>query len=151
MKLFRAKPPWYHAGLAFECQECGRCCAGPQAGYVWVTAEEIAAIAEYLGISDAAMRRKHARKVGRRFSLTECGQSNDCIFLAPRPTSGGHSSRGCRVYAVRPRQCRAWPFWPANLIGPDAWALAAVRCPGINRGRLFAREEIEERAHGVSR
>ena len=37
--------PWYHEGLRFECTGCGDCCTGAP-GYVWLTEEEIRALAE---------------------------------------------------------------------------------------------------------
>jgi len=136
MKVFSRERPWYVAGLAFECAACGRCCAGPEEGYVWVTDREIAAITRHLGISEPQMRKRHLRKVGRRFSLLEKAGSNDCIFL-----SDGH----CRVYSVRPSQCRTWPFWQRNLDDPDSWAMAGMRCRGINCGRIHDLDEIEQK------
>ncbi|MHC4300490.1 MAG: YkgJ family cysteine cluster protein, partial [Planctomycetota bacterium] len=65
--------------------------------------------------------------------------TRDCIFLRNR---GGQ--RGCGIYCVRPNQCRTWPFWPENLASVNAWNRAAVKCPGINRGRLYSFEEIEK-------
>jgi Fe-S-cluster containining protein len=133
--------PWYAAGLAFECSGCGGCCAGPEEGYVWATETEIAAIADFLGITEKQMYRDHARKVGRRFSLREVKKTKDCIFLKP----DGHGGRGCSIYPVRPTQCRTWPFWPMNLRTPEDWSLAGLRCPGINRGPRFDIEAIEVR------
>lgn len=131
--------PWYVAGLAFECLGCGRCCAGPQEGYVWVTEEEIAAIAEFLHLSDKQMRRRYVREVGRRYSLVEQRGSNDCIFLSDETNGGRH----CLIYPVRPTQCRTWPFWPSNIRDPESWSEAGLRCPGINRGALHDAAEIE--------
>ena len=139
MRLFARTPPWYVAGLAFESQQCGRCCAGPGEGYVWVTAKEITAIAAHLGLSEGQMHRRHVRKVGRRFSLKECPGTRDCVFL--ESTAAGLA--GCAIYAARPGQCRNWPFWASNLTDPRAWAAAQQRCRGINRGRLYRREDIE--------
>lgn len=133
--------PWYAAGLAFECTGCGTCCAGPEAGYVWATEEEITAIADALGITEQQMYRDHVRKVGRRFSLREVKKTKDCVFL--KPLQGG--GRGCSIYSVRPTQCRTWPFWPSNLSSPDAWSLAGMRCPGINRGQRHDAETIDSR------
>lgn len=141
MKLFLKKPPWYATGLAFECQECGRCCAGPEEGYVWVTEKEMPAIAEYLGISEEEFRSRYVRKVSRRFSFKECPQTHDCIFLQPNAQDG----KGCAIYPVRPTQCRTWPFWASNLADPDAWALAQSRCIGINRGKVHSLKEIDAR------
>ncbi len=139
MGLFSRKEPWYVAGLAFECVGCGRCCAGPEEGYVWTTTREIAAIAEHLGISEDRLYERYVRKVGRRYSLIEREDNHDCIFLEGESPTGGK----CRIYPVRPKQCRTWPFWPANLRGPGAWAMAALRCKGINRGPLHTYDEIE--------
>lgn len=143
MKLLRPSPKWYTAGLAFECSGCGRCCAGPEEGYVWVNQSEVQAIAQFLGISTEQMRSQYVRNVGRRMSLRE-GPSRDCIFLLPEPQPG--TGRGCKVYPVRPRQCRTWPFWPGNIRNPDSWSEAADRCPGINRGPLHPAENIEAKA-----
>lgn len=58
----------------------------------------------------------------------------DCLFL--------EDSR-CRVYEVRPRQCRTWPFWSENM-SRKAWEEEVIpRCPGIGHGRLYLREDIE--------
>ncbi len=38
--------PWYQDGLAFTCTQCGKCCTGDP-GFVWVTDEEIAALAAF--------------------------------------------------------------------------------------------------------
>ena len=143
MKLLSSKPPWYVAGLAFECTQCGRCCAGPEEGYVWVTAEEIVAIATHLDISKTEMGEKHCRLLGGRYSLAERPGNRDCVFL----TCNGQGERGCRIYPVRPMQCRTWPFWPINLSSPETWALSAARCPGINRGCVLTLKDIEGKRH----
>jgi Fe-S-cluster containining protein len=135
------KQPWYIAGLAFECQGCGRCCAGPEEGYVWLNDREVAAIAEFLGIDEQHMRNQHIRRVGRRLSIKEQLPSHDCMFLN-RDESG---KRTCGIYPVRPAQCRTWPHWNANLRSPEDWSQAADRCRGINRGRVFTFSEIEAR------
>ncbi len=143
MRLFAKqsqKPPWYAGGLAFECMGCGGCCAGPEEGYVWVKDKEIDAIAAHLNMPVDEMRRRYVRRVGRRQSLIECSPSGDCVFLE----SDEQGKRQCRVYPVRPAQCRTWPFWAQNVSSPYHWSEAARRCPGINRGsRLHRQEEIE--------
>ncbi len=137
--------PWYAAGLSFSCSGCGGCCAGPGEGYVWVTADEIAAIAAHLGVSEKQMRRAHVRSVRGRLSLRERRDNRDCVFLA----GGGNGGRTCAIYPVRPTQCRTWPFWPSNLGSPDAWARAGVRCPGINRGARFTLQQIQARRNAT--
>jgi len=140
MRIF-GRPPWYASGLAFECVRCGRCCAGPAEGYVWVTVEEIEAIAEYLKTPPDEARARYVRRVGRRHSLLEDARTKDCVFLR-------YDARGlsfCEIYPVRPAQCRTWPFWPANVSGPDDWCQAGRRCPGINRGPTHDADEIERK------
>jgi uncharacterized protein len=131
--------PWYSSGLAFECTQCGNCCSGPGTGYVWVTEEEILAIAESSGMSDDMddFERKFTRRVGGRTSLVEYSDG-DCIFLDPK-------TRDCSVYQARPSQCRTWPFWSSNVDSPQAWAKAAKSCPGCNRGQLYSLQAIESR------
>ena len=131
------KTLWYVAGLHFECAQCGNCCAGPASGYIWVTRPEIEIIAEFLKISTGQLRRDYLRRVGLRTTIIEQPSTRDCIFL--RKMEG---RKKCIIYPVRPKQCRSWPFWSSNLSGPDAWNVAAQKCPGINRDRLYQLEEI---------
>ena len=80
------------------------------------------------------------RAVGNRQTIIEDAQTNDCVFLQPLAASPG---KGCSIYEVRPAQCRTWPFWPSNVSSIEAWAAAAKRCPGINRGEIHPFHEIE--------
>lgn len=132
-----AAKPWYHAGLRFRCTGCGNCCTGAP-GYVWVNKPEIAALAEALGMSVERFEAQFVRQVGLRKSLIELADG-DCVFY-DRP------GRRCRVYRVRPRQCRTWPFWPSNLRSAAAWAEMAETCPGANHGPLVPADEIEQLA-----
>jgi Fe-S-cluster containining protein len=84
------------------------------------------------------LRSRFLRRVGLRTTIIEHSLTKDCIFLR---SVGG--ARQCAIYPVRPAQCRSWPFWPENLSSPEAWNRAALRCPGINRGRLHTCTEIE--------
>ncbi len=141
MKIF-AKTPWYAGGLAFECVQCGRCCEGPEEGYVWVTTDEIVAIADYLRVPEDQVRKKYVRRVAAgQYSLVERRDNRDCVFL--RAAEGGR--RRCAIYPVRPVQCRTWPFWPTNLVNADMWAQAGLRCKGINCGELIPFDDIEAR------
>jgi Fe-S-cluster containining protein len=133
-----ASTRWYAAGLHFECQVCGRCCSGPGAGYIWVARPEVELIARHLGLRPDEIRQKYLRRVGLRTTIIEDPLTRDCIFL--RTVDG---RKQCIVYPVRPGQCRSWPFWPENLLGPEEWNRAAIKCPGVNRGRRYSYEEIE--------
>ncbi len=136
-KNIRAK--WYIGGLHFDCAGCGNCCAGPDEGYIWITKREIEMLADYLAMSVDQVGEKYLTRFGNRSSIIEEPKTKDCIFL----TDCG-AGRGCAVYQVRPNQCRTWPFWPGNLTSINDWNEAAQRCPGLNRGRLYSFEEIEQ-------
>ncbi len=125
----RSENVWYRDGLPFRCTQCGNCCTGAP-GYVWVTLREVEKIAEFLGRPGRGLTRKHLRRVGRRYSLTEDAKSGDCCFLETR-----NGARVCSIYPVRPLQCRTWPFWKSNLRSPETWAAAAENCPGMNYGK----------------
>jgi uncharacterized protein len=131
-----AKEPWYQEGLRFECTGCGDCCSG-EPGHVWVDREEIARIAAHLGMGVEQFERRFVRSVGRRKSLVEY-PDGDCIFLEPE-------TRRCSVYAVRPVQCRTWPFWTSNLRSPKSWEATCQACPGSGTGTLYSIAEIEQR------
>lgn len=135
----KSKTPWYVGGLAIECMECGNCCAGPDEGYIWITRPEIEFLAEYLNMDIRQVRRKYLKRLGYRSTIIEKRPGSDCVFLTD--TNGG---RGCAIYPVRPNQCRIWPFWPSNLHSAYEWSTAAMKCPGINRGRLYTFEEIQK-------
>jgi uncharacterized protein len=126
--------PWYHAGLRFQCTECGACCTGAP-GYVWVNKAEIEAIAAVLRVDVTEFERRYVRRVGMRKSLLEL-PNGDCVFFH-------NASRTCQVYAVRPRQCRTWPFWGSNVATPAAWQEMCARCPGGNRGPLHPLRMIQ--------
>lgn len=127
--------PWFEDGLRFTCTRCGNCCTGAP-GTVRVTDDEIAALAKHLLMSERAFRSVYTRRVGDDDISLKEKSNHDCIFYE-------HSS-GCTVYPVRPRQCRAWPFWRAVVQSPASWAQEAAGCPGMNRGRLHSRQVIEE-------
>lgn len=130
---------WYACGLHFECIGCGNCCAGPDEGYIWITKPEIERLASFMGLTPDEVKTKFLVRYGTRSSIKEDPKTKDCIFLSP----SGDGCRGCAIYQVRPNQCRTWPFWYSNLYDQNAWNYAAMRCPGINRGRLYMVEEIE--------
>jgi Fe-S-cluster containining protein len=120
--------PWYADGLRFTCTQCGNCCSGAP-GYVWVSDSDLRAIAGHFGLEVEEFRRRHTRSVGSRLSLLE-RDDGDCEFLVQE--AGG--KRRCGIYAVRPVQCRTWPFWDSNLQSGRNWRDAARTCPGMNHG-----------------
>jgi len=98
--------------------------------------DHLAAIAEFRGETLEAVRGLYSR-------ATPCGRTlrekanGDCVFYDRKV--------GCTVYAVRPPQCRTWPFWESNVATPEAWAKTCEECPGSGRGELIPAEEITRR------
>jgi len=126
---------WYADGLRFSCvRGCRRCCGGFP-GHVWVTEDEVRALAGFLRIPCETFRREYVRAVGPRLSLRERADF-DCVLLGPD---------GCLGYPVRPQQCRDYPFWPEVVSSRKAWETEGGRCPGIGQGRTFSASEIGER------
>jgi Fe-S-cluster containining protein len=132
--------PWFRDGLKFRCTQCGNCCTGAP-GYVWVTKEEIEALARRLSMSVEDFERDFVRKVGIRKSLIEY-DNGDCVFFDGQ-------SRRCTVYEDRPRQCRTWPFWESNVRTPEAWRQTCEVCPGSGQGQLVPLEKVLEQVKVV--
>jgi Fe-S-cluster containining protein len=132
MSTPEAETPWYRDGLAFACTRCGACCTGAP-GYVWVSSEEIEALAAYRGQSVAEFSARFVRRVGQRHSLVE-RPGGDCIFWDKKA--------GCTVYPARPVQCQTWPFWPENVEAPEDWEHVRSVCPGSGHGRVYTVDEI---------
>jgi Fe-S-cluster containining protein len=91
----------------------------------------------FLKIEPDEVRERYCRVVDvsgfKRLSLKE-KLNFDCIFWA---------DGGCTIYRARPFQCRSFPFWSSNLISEEAWQSASLSCPGIGRGVLHSKREIE--------
>ncbi|MFZ5797911.1 MAG: YkgJ family cysteine cluster protein [Desulfobulbus sp.] len=108
------------------CATCsGRCCRG-ESGNIWVTRSEIDRIVAFLGTNLVAFMAGSVRQVEGRLSLKErwAGEEALCIFFNER-------INGCRIYPVRPLQCREFPFWDYFRDVPEE---LAGECPGV---RLF--------------
>jgi len=129
-----AASPWYAEGLRFTCRRCGGCCRG-EPGFVWITPAEIEAAARFLGMDPLLFRRKFVRKAFGRFSLVEL-PNGDCVVWSPE---------GCKIYPVRPSQCRTFPFWGEYLRSPAGWQAAQQRCPGVGTGKLHTVEGIRQK------
>lgn len=117
--------PWYKDGLRFQCTECGKCCTGPS-GFVWVSIEEMTAMAAALDITLDAFKKQYTRRLQKGYALTERKNEKgeyDCVFL---------KGKLCTVYQARPIQCRTFPWWEENLKSKECWDYAANDCEGIN-------------------
>lgn len=133
VKILKRKK-FYQDGIRFECQGCGACCLGRgEYGYVYITAGDRKRISDYLGISTLEFSRRYSARTGNRLHLRD--PEKNCLFL---------KESGCTIYAVRPLQCRTWPFWPENM-SRKVWERdIAVWCQGIGKGKLYPADEIED-------
>ena len=102
------------------CKTCeGNCCIG-ESGYIWVSTCDIKAISEYLNIDEELFKKTFLIKVGYKYSLKEKPYKNGyaCVFF----------ENGCKIYPVRPNQCRTFPFWDYYK---DRLKELKKECPGI--------------------
>jgi len=113
--------PWYAEGLHFECTGCGAFCTGAP-GYVWRNEDEIQALATHFHLPRDTFLKTYFRQVEGRFSLKEDPENFDCVFL---------KGKTCTVYALRPTQCRTFPWWTRLLRSEAAWEEASQFCEGI--------------------
>jgi len=127
---------FYQDGLRFECTRCSRCCRHTP-GYVFLSEKDVGRLASRLGIESAEVLRRYCREVdvglARRISLKE-KRNLDCILWA---------DGGCTVYDARPLQCQSFPFWSSNVSSVEDWELAARQCPGMGKGPIHPRSEID--------
>lgn len=127
---------FYHEGVLFSCTECGNCCSDPD-GEVDLNDHEAHSIAEALKISFESLLQKYVNRDAESGKLTLRSYSNgDCIFL---------QDDKCMVYQARPLQCRTFPFWPEVMKSAYRWQSTAESCPGMNSGKRFSKQEIDEK------
>ena len=125
--------PWYRQGLRFDCTQCGKCCGGGP-GTIRASDDEIAALADRFGLSDAGFRARYTHRL-RNGDVSLVEEKNyDCVFFDRK--------RGCTVYHDRPKQCRTWPFWSSVVFSSETWDDEAAGCPGMNSGPLRNAAEI---------
>lgn len=124
------RPYFFGAGIYFACRQCGECCVGDP-GTIYVSEEEVNGLAQHFQISTAEYIRRYLYPFKDSYSIREDDQGR-CLFF----------DDGCTVYALRPRQCRTFPFWFENLRSESRWRKISRQCPGIGSGRLYSREEI---------
>lgn len=128
---------FYRNGLRFSCVRCSRCCRH-EPGYVFLSMDDLKEIARFLGLDISETVDRYCREVHingfRRLSLKE-KPNFDCIFW---------ENGGCSIYRARPIQCRTYPFWEEYLGDEETWRSLELSCPGVNKGRLYTFEEIEE-------
>jgi Fe-S-cluster containining protein len=90
------------AEIHYHCQRCTNCCRWP--GFVKIDADETAAIAAHLGLSEHDFIQRH----------TTLRPARDGLALVPRADPADHAcifldGRDCAIQPVKPRQCAGFP------------------------------------------
>jgi Fe-S-cluster containining protein len=125
-------------GLRFECQPgCTACCE--QKGFVYLTEQDLPRIAEYVGMTPAEFERKYVYRTKKQMRL-RVPRESQCSFLR---------DGGCSIHAVKPTQCRTFPFWPELAESRREWRKTAKYCPGIGKGPLIQIEVVKEQADAM--
>ena len=123
--------------LRFSCTQCGKCCMTGGDYHVFLTQPEAQKICSHLQLSRDWFRRRYLRRLEQGDLVLASGKDDYCIFL---------SAEGrCRVYPVRPLQCRTYPFWPELAGNARAWISEMRRCEGINQGEVVPLESIRRK------
>lgn len=110
----------------FACTGCGKCCTGRGSYVIEVSRGEQDRIQRFLGIGRDWLRRRYVFRFDDETESVRMHADGRCVFLDDKMQ--------CRIYAVRPRQCRTYPFWP-ELETRQAWHAEARRCEGIQLGK----------------
>ena len=128
-------------GLRFECQPgCTNCCE--QQGFVYLTNDDLNRIAQYVGMTVGEFERRYVYRT-RNLLRLRVPRHQQCSFLR---------DGGCSIHAVKPVQCRLFPFWPELVDAKDGkreWKKAAAWCPGIGKGELVQIEGARVQAQGM--
>lgn len=127
----------------FKCTGCGKCCTGnPTTHYIELTSGEAENIRRSLSIGRTWFIRRYLVSLTDESHGLRIERNRRCVFLDKK--------KGCRVYKVRPQQCRGYPFWPEILHSRSAWKKEARRCEGIGQGNLIPRKYQQSLKHPCS-
>lgn len=102
--------------------------------FVFLTKQEAGRIRNYLKLSRRWFRQRYLQRLESGELVAAVREDDCCVFL--------DADGQCRVYAVRPVQCRTYPFWPEVAGSALAWQREARRCEGINRGAVVPLDKI---------
>ncbi len=103
--------------------------------YVAADSREQEHIRAFLGLTRPWFRRRYIVAVEYRVEGIRFDKSGRCAFLDKEDR--------CRIYSVRPRQCRTYPFWPEVLVCRSAWQAEARFCEGIDGGAVVPLARIK--------
>ena len=112
---------WPRGGFRFRCTRCGDCCRRP--GTVYLEPGE----------GDALRQHTRGRTVdAAAYIQWDAASGQECIDTPPQGACPLLGADGlCTVQAVKPRQCRTYPFWPEILRDPEEAEAARRACEGI--------------------
>lgn len=124
----------------FSCVECGKCCYGP--GNVYLSEHDIRKLGKFL--------KKDPKEIQTLLGLVPKNGiwiykvKSKCVFL----TSGNR----CSIYAIRPLQCRTYPFWSSHFQSEKEVRELLSSCPGAlllpeKKENYFSPAEIISRCH----
>jgi len=108
--------------IRFACQQCGHCCR--RDGFVFLSLDDLHRLQDYFGLEYDTFREKYISVHQRKLILNEHPRGG-CMFA--------HTGDGrCPIYAIRPEQCRTYPFWPAVKNDRGWFIEESKECPGIS-------------------
>ncbi|MDH5654720.1 MAG: YkgJ family cysteine cluster protein [Spirochaetia bacterium] len=108
----------------FECNGCGDCCRG--GGNVHFSEDELHDLKEFLKLSEEQWL--HLKDKLIQFKKNELfvhSSSKACIFI--------DRDNLCRIYPVRPLQCRSYPYWSSVFESNKELKYHQKKCPGFDR------------------
>jgi hypothetical protein len=124
--------------LKFGCVQCRNCCC-LENGVVILSRTDLELLAEWSGLTPEQFQKVYCRILeddrGKKFLCLRDKFGNECIFW---------EDEKCSCYESRPVQCRTYPFWTKILADENSWLAEKKFCPGINQGKIFSMDEINE-------
>ena len=129
---------FYKNGLRFECSRCSVCCGGGSPRVVYLSKRDLLELCKFFNMTSESFVSKYCRQITYYYGAIVLAlkeqKNHDCILW----------QNGCTAYKARPLQCSTYPFWTWMIEDKSLWDECASECKGMNRGRLWSREEIEE-------
>ena len=132
LALLNQRSYFFDNGIYFECQQCGNCCTGAP-GIVRISDTEISAAADFLKTTINNFKTDCLYQYKGEYAIRE-HEDGRCLFYENR----------CRIYPVRPLQCKAFPFWLKVFRSEESFYRFKKECPGIGQGKLYSKSDILE-------
>lgn len=123
--------------IKFECQRCGNCCTCD--GYVFLSKLDYKRLLASKKFTAEELSKKYLTKVGYRLAFIDQADGA-CIFW-------DKINKACKIYDLRPTQCRTYPFWLSILNDNEKLEEEKSFCPGIGKGKTYNKQQIHERCY----